>query len=68
MANKEELEIHVLPNGQVKVDVFGQKGKSCESYLELFQAILGKVSKRDVKPEYYEPEPKTRIDIEKRDY
>lgn len=66
MAKKEELEIHILSNGEVKVDVKGSKGKSCENYIELFEKIIGVTREKQLKPEYYEPEPKTRIDIRER--
>ena len=66
MAKKEELEIHILKNGEVKVDIKGGQGKSCTNYIKLFEEILGSLRDKQFKPEYYEPEPKTRIDIQQK--
>ncbi|MFH1768431.1 MAG: DUF2997 domain-containing protein [Candidatus Omnitrophota bacterium] len=67
MAQREELQIHILPNGEVKVDIKNVKGKGCVKYIRLFEEILGKVKEKELKPEYYEPEPKTKIDIQNKE-
>jgi hypothetical protein len=64
MAQKEELDIHVLPNGEIKVDVKGARGKKCLSYMNIFEKVIGYVRTKNLKAEYYEPEPKTKIDLE----
>lgn len=62
MAHKEELEIHILKNGEVRVDIKGGKGQSCENYVRLFEEILGTTRDKQRKPEYYESDSKINID------
>ena len=64
MTKKEELLIRILKNGEVEVDVIGSKGKGCEKYVEMFQTILGQTKDMQYKPEYYEQDPETHIDIQ----
>ncbi len=56
MAQQEELEIEIDPNGQVQVHVKGTKGKRCLDYVEVFRALLGPVMEETLTAEYYETE------------
>jgi len=52
---RHELEITIDPQGRITVEVTGAKGKTCLSYVELFEKQIGRVRRKTVKPEYYEP-------------
>ena len=65
VSEKEELEIHILKNGEVKVDIKGGQGKSIAKYIKLFEEILGTLKDGQSNLEYYEPKPETRIDIQR---
>ena len=70
MATREELEIEIAPNGEVKIQVKGLKGKKCLKYMDVFKEVVGEVSAVIRTREFYEPEPKTKIDVsgERRGY
>lgn len=51
-----ELDITIGPDGTVKVDIKGAKGKSCLKTAELFQKLVGPQTGKKLTSEYYEPE------------
>ena len=53
MAQREEFEITIGPNGQIQVEVKGATGKSCLELTEFLEQALGDVVERKLKPEYY---------------
>lgn len=50
----EEIIITVPLNGPVKIEVDGVVGTGCKALTEGLEKKLGKVTKDEVKPEYYE--------------
>ena len=54
---KKQLQIKILPNGEVQMQTQGIKGKKCLDYIEMMK-LLGdlKVEKQELTPEYYEEE------------
>lgn len=58
-----ELEILIAPDGSVKLDIKGVKGKACLETVELFKKIVGPESGKKLKPEYYEPDAHTHGDV-----
>ena len=58
MAEKEEFEIVIGPDGKISIDVKGAKGKSCIELTEFLEQALGEVTDRQMKPEYYTQETK----------
>jgi hypothetical protein len=61
---QHEIEIQILPTGEVKIHVKGVKGKGCLEYAKWLTEAIGKVQSRQLTSEYYEPEAKTRIDLQ----
>ncbi len=61
---QHEIEIQILPTGEVKIHVKGIKGKGCLEYAKWLTAAIGKVHSRQLTSEYYEPETKTRINLQ----
>jgi len=59
--DKHELEIEILPDGTVRVEVFGVKGADCMQYAELMEKIVGMLQEKKVKNEFYEKPPTVRI-------
>ena len=59
MARKEELEIEIAADGQVRVHGSGIKGPACTDYVEVFRRLLGPVADQQATPEYYEVETGT---------
>ena len=53
MAQREEFEITIGPNGQIRVEVKGATGKSCLELTEFLEQALGDEVERKLKPEYY---------------
>jgi hypothetical protein len=58
---RHELEVIITPSGEVRVEVKGAKGKACLQYVELFEQRVGRVKRKDVTSEFYEPERKTGV-------
>lgn len=54
MADKQKMEITILPNGEVSIKVLCVAGPSCESVSAALEASLGKVKAREKTAEYYE--------------
>lgn len=63
MAKKHELDIEILPNGEIKVHVQGMKGKSCDEVVKIFEQEIGEIKDVQRTSEYYEPEPDVGIHI-----
>ena len=61
---QHEVEISISKTGDVKVHVKGVKGKGCLEYAKWLTEIIGKVKKQQLTSEYYEPETKSRIDLQ----
>lgn len=64
MAGKEEMEIEISSSGEVKVHIKGVKGKGCLKYASLLEKVIGEIKEKTLTTEYYEPEPKAKIDIQ----
>ena len=58
---RHELEIIIDKQGRVTVEVKGAKGPACLEYEELFAKNVGRVRRKHLTPEYYEPPSSTRI-------
>ncbi len=53
----KKLKIRLLPNGEIQMETVGVKGKECLDYIKLLQKLVDvKISKTDLKDEYYETE------------
>jgi len=61
---QHEVEITISKTGEVKFHIKGAKGKSCMAYSKWLTGIIGKVKDRQLTSEYYEPDIKTRINLE----
>ena len=54
---KKQMKITLLPNGEIKMETLGVKGKRCLKYAELFEKLAdAKIEKQEYTPEYYEQE------------
>jgi len=51
------IVIDIYPDGNVKIDVEGHKGNTCQEITKQIEVVLGggAVKKRDNKPEFYAP-------------
>ena len=54
MAQREEFEIVIGPDGDIRIEVKGGDGKSCLELTEFLEKALGEVKTRELKPEYYQ--------------
>jgi hypothetical protein len=54
MADKQKMEITILPNGEVSIKVLCVPGPSCESVSAALEASLGKVKSKEKTAEYYQ--------------
>ena len=61
---QHEVEIIVSKTGEVNVHIKGVKGKACLEYTKWLSEIVGKVKDQKLTSEYYEPEVKTRINLQ----
>jgi hypothetical protein len=61
MPGKEELEITISPEGQIKVHIKGIKGKKCSDLMKKLEKELGFISEQKYTSEYYEQEDSTQI-------
>ncbi len=55
-AKKDELEISINAEGDVSINVIGAKGKKCLDLTKDLEEILGVVTQRETKPQFYENE------------
>ena len=54
---KKQMKITLLPNGEVKMETIGVKGKKCLDYVEMVKFLVdGRVEKQEFTSEYYEQE------------
>lgn len=67
MARKDEIEVVVDAQGNLRVETIGIKGKRCLDVMEVFQEIFGSVEEHELTSEYYEPEPETQATISERE-
>ena len=53
----KKMQIKLMPNGEIRMETHGVKGKKCEDYVELFKQLVN-VNIVDLKhtDEYYETE------------
>ena len=61
---QHEMEITICRNGQIKVHIKGVKGKACLEYAQWLKQVVGKVSQQQQTSEFYEPDIKSRINLE----
>ncbi|MHC4646229.1 MAG: DUF2997 domain-containing protein [Planctomycetota bacterium] len=61
---EHEVEIVISKDGEVKVHIKGVKGKGCMEYAKWLTRIVGRVKDQKVTSEYYEPETKSRIELQ----
>ena len=54
MADKQKMEITILPSGEVSIKVLCVPGPSCESVSAALEASLGKVKANERTAEYYQ--------------
>lgn len=54
MAVKQELEIVIDAEGNLRIKTHGLKGGDCEEELKPLEKALGKVTERERTSEYYE--------------
>lgn len=60
---KQELEITITPDGEVKIEVKGVKGSSCVDLTKDIEEALGVVTDREHTSEYYQQETDQRQKI-----
>ena len=53
----KKMQIKLMPNGEIRMETHGVKGKKCDDYVELFKKLVN-VNIVDLKhtDEYYETE------------
>ena len=56
MADKQKMEITILPNGEVSIKVLCVPGPSCEQVSAALEESLGKVKAKERTAEYYQEE------------
>lgn len=61
---QHEVEITIEKNGEVKIHIKGAKGKKCLTYAKWLTQIIGNVKEQHNTSEFYEPETKSRINLE----
>ncbi len=54
MAEKQKMEITILPNGEVSIQVLCVPGPSCEQVSAALEESLGQVKAREHTAEYYQ--------------
>ena len=54
---KKQLQIKILPNGEIQMKTLGIKGKKCLNYIEMMKMLAdAKIEKQELTSEYYEEE------------
>ncbi len=61
---QHEMEITISKTGEIKVHIKGAKGKRCLQYAEWLKQVVGKIKDQKLTSEYYEPEVKSRINLD----
>ena len=54
MADKQKMEITILPNGEVSIKVLCVAGPSCEQVSAALEASLGKTKGKERTAEFYQ--------------
>ncbi len=54
MADKQKMQITILPNGEVSIKVLCVPGAACEAVSAALEESLGKVKARERTAEYYQ--------------
>jgi Protein of unknown function (DUF2997) len=54
MADKQKMEIAILPNGEVSIRVLCVPGPACESVSAALEESLGTVKSKEKTAEYYQ--------------
>jgi hypothetical protein len=54
MADKQKMQITILPSGEVSIQVLCVPGPACESVSAALEESLGKVRSKERTAEYYE--------------
>jgi len=62
MPAKQEIELFISDDGEVKVHIKGMKGTGCIKTLESLEKELGTEKERILTSEYYETENKNKTD------
>ena len=59
----KKMQIKLMPNGEIRMETHGLKGKKCDDYVELFKQLVN-VNVVDLKhtDEYYETESQLETD------
>jgi hypothetical protein len=53
----KKMQIKLMPNGEIKMETIGVKGKKCDDYVELFKKLVdAKIIDFKHTDEYYETE------------
>ncbi len=65
MSKKRELEIIIGKDGKLQVIIKGFPGKACMDIAKILEETLGPIQEEEHTSEYYEPEEKTKINLEK---
>lgn len=58
-----EINVEILPNGEVKISVTGAKGNQCTEMTRFLEEALGEVQDREFTPEYYQTEDKVDVTV-----
>lgn len=66
MAQREEIEITITPEGKVVARTRGMKGQSCLAAAELLQQLIGPVESKELTSEYYEAQTSVQVGVETR--
>ena len=59
MADKQKMEITILPDGEVSIKVLCVPGPSCEQVSKALEESLGTVKSKEKTAEYYQQELET---------
>jgi len=64
---KKQLKITLLPNGEIKMQTVGIKGKKCLDYVQMLKLLAdAKITKQELTDEYYEAD-ETAINVNTQD-
>ncbi|MDQ0090961.1 hypothetical protein J2T12_004387 [Paenibacillus anaericanus] len=55
--SSKQIRVRIFPDGQIKADVIGVKGKSCTEYIDILEQLLdAETVDSEYTAEYYETE------------
>ena len=66
--SQAEFNIQIAPDGKVSIEVVGAQGPTCTELSAFLEQALGKVEKRDFKPEYYSAQTQNYGNIQHKRY